>query len=468
MENLLQKIKEYTANGSPSVGQLIELNDLGKKVGIKRNDLDKLISEHVAAQKQDDFARKPVITAPTDYRDASRNLENQRPIFEDRREFFERKEEENRNFDSNSFGTSTFEKKEVSFEETNRNFENANKTGVKNTNYPDSKEREAEINKAHNQTTPLLTIEEKIALVSKELQLAVNARRIQGLAAYTEKEFFEITNQIRQKYGLHKLKESIAEIKKEAVEIEEAPTIKAVVFDEHLDDDLKVDSFEFDEPLKKETPVSYDQIMGIIKKEILSINASNFYNGYKVTKEEYVALHNTFFEKYGLQKIYRIEECVVPFPEVTQEVPKTEKKEEPVSNTNYTQSKEEVARQLEILRKKEVEKQAELEKKVRQKKLLEEMDAKIKTKTLLLNELKATRILAFVSLGLSVLISGIAGVILGGITLIRLGELQKKIRTSEVSGNTETTQLLNTIRWVGVVAFAIGAVKTLIWIGRFF
>jgi len=464
MENLLQKIKEYTANGSPSVGQLIELNDLGKKVGIKRNELDKLISEHVAAQKQDDFARKPVITAPTDYRDANRNLETQRPIFEDRREFFERKEEENRNFDSNSFGTSTFEKKEVSFEETNRNFENANKTGVKNTNYPDSKEREAEINQAHNKTTPQLTIEEKIAFVSKELQLAVNARRIQGLAAYTEKEFFEITNHIRQKYGLHKLKEPLVEVEKETVEIEEAPPIKAVVFDEHLDDELKVDAFEYDEPLKKETPVSYDQIMAIIKKEIQSINASNFYNGYKATKEEYVALHNSFFEKYGLQKIYRIEECVVPFPEVTQEVPKTEKKEEPVTNTNYTQSKEEVARQLEILRKKEAEKQADLEKKVRLKKISEELEVKRKSKEAILNDLKSTRILAFVALGLSAFFIAIAGVVLGGITLIRLTELQKKIKNAELSGNKETEQLFNTIRWVSIAAFVIGMFKLLSWI----
>ena len=464
MENLLQKIKEYTSQGSPSVGQLIELNDLAKKVGVKRNELDKLITQYVAEQKQDDFQRNPIIQNNIDYSDSTRNLETQRPIFEDRRAIFERKEDENRNFDASSFGTSTFERKEVSYEETNRNFENANKTSVKNTHYPDSKEREKEIIEEHNKTkNAALTIEQKLANVTTELHLAVNARKIQGLKAYTENEFFELTNIIRQKYGLHKLQKPIIVEEIEEIEIEEAPTIQAVVFDAHLDEDLKIDTFEYEEPVLNESKLSYDQKIGEIKKEIQRINASNFFNGYAIKIEEYIALHNQLFEKHGLHKIKRIEECIVPLPEV--DVTKSPQTKNPTQqyeqSSSYSQSKEEIERQLNIVKKKEAEKQAEFEKKERQKKQLEELNNKEKAKQILTNDIKGSRVMAFVALGLSLFIVAIAGIILGGITLIRLGEQKKKLTDIGANQDKSITSILNIARTVAIFAFIVGLFQML-------
>jgi len=459
MENLLQKIKEYTAQGSPSVGQLIELNDLGKKVGVKRNELDKLITQYVAEQKQDDFERNPIIQNHIDYSDSTRNIETQRPIFEDRRAIFERKEDENRNFDASTFGTSTFERKEVSYEETNRNFENANKTSVKNTHYPDSKEREKEVIEEQNKTKNAhLTLEQKLANVTTELHLAVNARKIQGLKAYTENEFFELTNIIRQKYGLHKLQKPTIVEEIEEIEIEEVPTIQAVEFDAQLDDDLKINAFEYEEPVLNDSKLSYDQKIGEIKKEIQRINASNFFNGYAIKTEEYIALHNQLFEKHGLPKIKRIEECIVPLPEV--DVKKSEQTKTPTQQyeqtSSYSQSKEEIERQLNIVKKKEAEKQAEFEKKERQKKQLEELNNKEKAKQILTNDIKGSRVMAFVALGLSLFIVAIAGVILGGITLIRLGEQKKKLTDIGANQDKSITSILNIARTVAIFAFIVG------------
>ena len=48
MENLINKIKEYTKDGSPGVGRLIELGDLAKTVGVKKSELEKLINNALA------------------------------------------------------------------------------------------------------------------------------------------------------------------------------------------------------------------------------------------------------------------------------------------------------------------------------------------------------------------------------------------------------------------------------------
>lgn len=45
MENLEQKLEEYTSQGSPGVSQIIELQELAKKNKISRSHLDKLIKE---------------------------------------------------------------------------------------------------------------------------------------------------------------------------------------------------------------------------------------------------------------------------------------------------------------------------------------------------------------------------------------------------------------------------------------
>ena len=45
---LINKIKEFTQDGPPGVGQRIELADIAKKVGVKRVELDKLIDKTIA------------------------------------------------------------------------------------------------------------------------------------------------------------------------------------------------------------------------------------------------------------------------------------------------------------------------------------------------------------------------------------------------------------------------------------
>lgn len=467
MEELLQKIKEHTSQGSPSVGQLIELNDLAKKAGVKRNELEKLITESVAKQKLDDFERKSPLSSSTDFTDSSRTIEPQRPVFEDRRDIFERKIEEDRNFDSSSFGTSTFEKKEVSYDEINKNFENASKTGVKSSHYPDSKEREKELLEEKNkQQNAALTVEQKLALVSKELQLAVNARKIQGLPAYTEQQFFDLTNIFRKKYGLHKLEEPIIVEKEEPiVQKEEEETTPIQV---ELNEEMEAETINIQQPSKKEAELSYDKKIGEIKKELQNINASNFFNNYAVKAEEYIALHNTLFEKYGLPKIKSLEECIIPLPELSISKnfsPKKETKTPPTQEkSNYTQSQEEIERQLNIVKKKEAEKQAEFEKKERIKKQLEELNTLERSRQMVINDLKSTRVMAFVALGLSLFIVPIAGVILGGITMIRLGEFKKKLQDVGLAQNKETETIFNVARFVSIGAFAIGAFKMLKWI----
>ncbi len=51
MEELINKIKEFTQDGPPGVGQRIELADLAKKVGVKRVELEKLIDKTIAEKE---------------------------------------------------------------------------------------------------------------------------------------------------------------------------------------------------------------------------------------------------------------------------------------------------------------------------------------------------------------------------------------------------------------------------------
>lgn len=47
MEELINKVKEFTQDGPPGVGQRIELGDLAKKAGVKRTELEKLIDKAI-------------------------------------------------------------------------------------------------------------------------------------------------------------------------------------------------------------------------------------------------------------------------------------------------------------------------------------------------------------------------------------------------------------------------------------
>ena len=53
MQELIDKIKEYTIDGHPGVGQIIELSDIAKKHGVKKTELEKLIVQQLAAAKDE-------------------------------------------------------------------------------------------------------------------------------------------------------------------------------------------------------------------------------------------------------------------------------------------------------------------------------------------------------------------------------------------------------------------------------
>ena len=172
---------------------------------------------------------------------------------------------------------------------------------------------------------------------------------------------------------------------------------------------------------------------------------------------------NQLFEKHGLPKIKRVEECIVPLPEV--DLTKSTQTKNPTQQyeqtSSYSQSKEEIERQLNIVKKKEAEKQAEFEKKERQKKQLEELNNKERAKQILTNDIKGSRVMAFVALGLSLFIVAIEGVILGGITLIRLGEQKKKLTDIGANQDKSITSILNIARTVAIFAFIVGLFQLL-------
>jgi len=141
METLINKIKEFTQDGPPGVGQLIELNDLAKKVGIKKSELEKLITEANFAKNRkepvteneeteiedissSDFDPDPVRNFD---RPAAQNYEMptyERPDLDSARDSFEaemklRQESEKDKLESN---TPTFDQPEVVFPELNVTF----------------------------------------------------------------------------------------------------------------------------------------------------------------------------------------------------------------------------------------------------------------------------------------------------------------------------------------------------------
>lgn len=106
MEELINKLKEFTQDGPPGVGQRIELSDLAKKVGVKRVELEKLIDKAVAnggnvmtpsvaelnklseEVPEEEKSEERVFERPTNER--SRMTEYERPDLDSARESFEK------------------------------------------------------------------------------------------------------------------------------------------------------------------------------------------------------------------------------------------------------------------------------------------------------------------------------------------------------------------------------------------
>lgn len=52
MQQLVEKIKEFTKDGSPSVGQWIELTDLAKKAGVKKTEMERMVEDVLTNLKE--------------------------------------------------------------------------------------------------------------------------------------------------------------------------------------------------------------------------------------------------------------------------------------------------------------------------------------------------------------------------------------------------------------------------------
>jgi hypothetical protein len=61
MEELINKLKEFTQDGPPGVGQRIELSDIAKKVGVKRVELEKLINEFIAKKSVEEPVQESIV-----------------------------------------------------------------------------------------------------------------------------------------------------------------------------------------------------------------------------------------------------------------------------------------------------------------------------------------------------------------------------------------------------------------------
>lgn len=140
MEILLNKIKEYTQDGSPGVGQLIELQDIAKKVKVTRAALEKMITETLEAQRQtetistekeeifdtnDAPSEEITITPNADAENSfvpyeRPDLESARASFD--KEMLARQEKESQNIETNA--TFYENREEVVFPELNVSFDN--------------------------------------------------------------------------------------------------------------------------------------------------------------------------------------------------------------------------------------------------------------------------------------------------------------------------------------------------------
>ncbi len=106
MQELLDKISEVTKDGSPSVGQWIELGDLAKKVGVKKVEMEKMVEETLANKSELKSVENP---QPEEEREKTpsgfgRDISFDRPNFDQTRDQFQdemmkRREQEDRMFE---------------------------------------------------------------------------------------------------------------------------------------------------------------------------------------------------------------------------------------------------------------------------------------------------------------------------------------------------------------------------------
>ncbi len=117
METLLEKIKASTQDGSPSVTQLIELQELARTLKVTKSQLDKLIEQEIQANKEVKEEKKEEHTRE-DY-DANRtDFGSARNSFEE--EMNQRRQEVSSSFDREEI---VFDRPEITFDPVEVNFD---------------------------------------------------------------------------------------------------------------------------------------------------------------------------------------------------------------------------------------------------------------------------------------------------------------------------------------------------------
>ncbi|CAG5076929.1 DUF4190 domain-containing protein [Parvicella tangerina] len=140
MQELVDKIKEFTIDGSPSVGQWIQLGELAKKSGVKKFEMEKMVAEalkkkvattvseeskEIVPENLDSEENLIDITDPFEYKREATfnrpNLEFDRDKFE--REMMSRRVQEDKMFDRDEEEETEIEQPEVVFPELNVTFD---------------------------------------------------------------------------------------------------------------------------------------------------------------------------------------------------------------------------------------------------------------------------------------------------------------------------------------------------------
>jgi hypothetical protein len=387
MDALQEKIKEYTSDGPPSVGQLIALHELAKKEGVKKNELEKLIDAAVASNKES--------------YEANRTSMDERPSFERSQDF-------------------SFEKSRVDFPERRDLFDRT--------------------------ATEQSTAADVLQFNRTELNFGkvdLDFGRVKG--AGTQSETTDNNSIVDDK----------------AISHQDATNLGAweSSFSETIQPEKPID-FASTPP---EHQLSYDQKISEIKSSLVELNKVLLERGYPFTDEEYLNIQNQFYTKYGLPALRSLDEAIMqqpyfePYQSVHQEAAST-----PPSSVNvkddYSQSQEEIERQLQIVKQKEEEK---FQQKLEEKKLLEKQTKEKATRsTFEISKLiGSTTVLAWIAAAVSFFLFPLIGIIMGIITLSKVKEANQKVTEQRLILATEDVNKLRTARSMGYIAIFIGVGK---------
>jgi hypothetical protein len=222
MEALQDKVKEFTRDGPPSVGQLIALNELAKKEGVKKNELDKLIEEAVAANKLVyETQRASIDDRPSFDRPKDVTFEKSRMDFPERRDLFDHQQTKQ----STASDELMFNRPELTFGNVELDFSDSKNTAsaqqIVVDPLPESETTSidfrsvSEVDTRIDQKQPVeftsiplehqLSYDQKISEIKSALE-EINQVIIERGYPFLDEEYLNIQNQLYAKYGLPPLR----------------------------------------------------------------------------------------------------------------------------------------------------------------------------------------------------------------------------------------------------------------------